>query len=599
MNIKAFYAGKSFDSYKYLGCHVVEHGAIFRTYAPNASRVTIIGEFNGWQETEMYRCEDQNFWECHIYHAYAGMMYKYKIYDKYGNCTEHCDPYGYGMELRPNWASIIRNESLYEFHDQTWMKRRSVGKGKAINIYEMHLGSWIKNNSRFHGWFTYREIAEELSNYLAENGYNYVEIMPVQEHPLDNSWGYQGTGYFSPTSRYGTMDDLKYFVDLMHQRDIGVILDFVPVHFAVDWYGLARYDGEPLYEYPYQDIEYSEWGSKNFNHARGEVRSFLQSSANYWISEYHFDGIRIDALSNIIYWQGNRDRGENTAAVEFVKNMNRGLKRLHPSVMLIAEDSTAYPYVTKPVKEGGLGFDYKWDMGWMHDTLEYFCLPPEKRTEHYHKLTFSMYYFYAEQFLLPFSHDEVVHGKGTIIQKMHGEYEEKFAQARALYMYMYAHPGKKLNFMGNEIAHFREWDERREQDWNLLEFQKHREFMSFMRDLNKYYLKTSAFSKYDYDREGFLWLDCHQEDKCVYVFKRMARKQTVIAAFNFSNEIKEYDLHLDDSFVSLMTRFSSDWDIYGGAHEKKMQKVLPDAYGVVRLSLAPYSGVFYETKRKN
>ena len=595
MNKKSFYKGKSFDAYKYLGCHLVDGGAVFRTYAPNAVQIMLTGEFNDWKQTEMIRLEDQNFWECYVPNAKPGMMYKYKIYDQRGYCTDHCDPYGFGMELRPAWASYIRDLNSYEFHDQKWMRKRTDGKKKAINIYELHMGSWVKNQDAWHGWFTCRELVETLANYLREEGYNYVELLPMQEHPSDNSWGYQGTGFFSPTARYGTMDDLKYFVDFMHQRDIGVILDFVPVHFAVDYYGLAYYDGTPLYEYPYPDVEYSEWGSKNFMFGRGDVKSFLQSSANYWLTEYHFDGIRIDALSNVIYWQGNSNRGENKWALEFIKNMNQGLKRLHPSAMLIAEDSTAYPGVTKSVKEGGLGFDYKWNMGWMHDTLKYFQLPPSERSENYHKITFSMYYFYSEKFLMPLSHDEVVHGKGTILNKMYGEYEEKFAQARALYMYMYAHPGKQLNFMGNEIGHFREWDESREIDWNLLEFPKHQQFATFMKDLNKYYLKHPALYKYDYDREGFSWIDCNQEEKCIYLFMRMSEKQRVVAAFNFSDEVQEYDLQLEENCEKLTVKLSSEWDIYGGTQKKKAREVIRLNQGKVKLKFLPFSAIYLET----
>ena len=385
-----------------------------------------------------------------------------------------------------------------------------------------------------------------LIPYVKEYGYNYIEIMPLSEHPCDESWGYQNTGFFSPTSRYGTAIDLMYFIDKCHENNIGVIMDFVPVHFAIDEFALANYDGTSLYEYPYEDIEMSQWGSKNFIHSRGEVRSFLQSAANYWLEEYHFDGLRVDALSNIIYWQGNSDRGENKGAIEFIKGMNQGLKALHPTAILAAEDSTAYPKVTEKVENGGLGFDYKWDMGWMNDTLEYFKMHPYDRKRAYHKLTFSMMYFYSEHFLMPLSHDEVVHGKATIIQKMHGEYEDKFKQVRALYMYMYAHPGKKLNFMGNEIGQFREWNEKREQDWDILNYPMHNNFNKFMKKLNNVYLEYPALYKNDYKYSGFKWIDCQQEDKCIYVFERICEEQRIIAIFNFSNEEqKNYELKVD------------------------------------------------------
>lgn len=544
MDMYGFYSGKVFDAYKYLGAHVKENEVTFRTFAPNAKKIELIGEFNDWNGIEMKRADDDNFFECTIENAKPGMLYKYKIYDKNGRCVDHCDPYGFGMEVRPNTASIIRDLDEYNFNDDEWIKRRDDCKDKPLNIYEVHLGSWRKKSDDT--WYTYKEVAHLLIPYVKEYGYNYIEIMPLSEHPCDESWGYQNTGFFSPTSRYGTAIDLMYFIDKCHENNIGVIMDFVPVHFAIDEFALANYDGTSLYEYPYEDIEMSQWGSKNFIHSRGEVRSFLQSAANYWIEEYHFDGLRVDALSNIIYWQGNSDRGENKGAIEFIKGMNKGLKELHPTVILAAEDSTAYPKVTEKVEDGGLGFDYKWDMGWMNDTLEYFKMHPYDRKRAYHKLTFSMMYFYSEHFLMPLSHDEVVHGKATIIQKMHGEYGDKFKQVRALYMYMYAHPGKKLNFMGNEIAQFREWDEKREQDWNILDYPIHNNFYKFMKKLNNIYLEYPALYKNDYEYSGFRWIDCHQEDKCIYVFERVCKEQRVIAIFNFSNEYhKDYELKVD------------------------------------------------------
>lgn len=544
MDMYGFYSGKVFDAYKYLGAHVKENEVTFRTFAPNAKKIELIGEFNDWNGIEMKRADDDNFFECTIENAKPGMLYKYKIYDKNGRCVDHCDPYGFGMEVRPNTASIIRDLDEYKFNDDEWIKRRDDCKDKPLNIYEVHLGSWRKKSDNT--WYTYKEVAHLLIPYVKEYGYNYIEIMPLSEHPCDESWGYQNTGFFSPTSRYGTAIDLMYFIDKCHENNIGVIMDFVPVHFAIDEFALANYDGTSLYEYPYEDIEMSQWGSKNFIHSRGEVRSFLQSAANYWIEEYHFDGLRVDALSNIIYWQGNSDRGENKGAIEFIKGMNKGLKELHPTVILAAEDSTAYPKVTEKVEDGGLGFDYKWDMGWMNDTLEYFKMHPYDRKRAYHKLTFSMMYFYSEHFLMPLSHDEVVHGKATIIQKMHGEYGDKFKQVRALYMYMYAHPGKKLNFMGNEIAQFREWDEKREQDWNILDYPIHNNFYKFMKKLNNIYLEYPALYKNDYEYSGFRWIDCQQEDKCIYVFERVCKEQRVIAIFNFSNEYhKDYELKVD------------------------------------------------------
>ena len=612
MDFYGFYTGKIFDAYKYLGAHINrgENGkveeVVFRTFAPSASRISVIGEFNGWTETPLEKVHDGNFWEMISKEAKPGMMYKYRIYDCAGNCIDHCDPYGYGMELRPNTASIIRDMDAYKFHDGKWMKKRSDHSELPLNVYELHFGSFRKPSEEPDAWYDYEEMADILLPYLKENGYNYLEIMPLNEYPCDESWGYQGTGFFSPTSRYGTADQLKYFVDRCHENDIGVILDFVPVHFAVDDYALANYDGTALYEYPHSDVGDSEWGSRNFMHSRGEVRSFLQSAAEYWLNEYHIDGLRMDAISRAIYWQGMPERGVNSNAVEFLRYMNQGLKERHPSVILAAEDSTSFPGVTKPAEEGGLGFDYKWDMGWMNDTLDYFRTAPEYRTRDYHKLTFSMMYYYDERYLLPLSHDEVVHGKATILQKMYGDYGQKFPQARAFYMYMYTHPGKKLNFMGNEIGHFREWDEKRELDWNLLTFPAHQDFHRFMEDLNHFYLEHPALSELDYDTEGFQWLECHAEEKCVYVFERctkerrnetgksrdqMNRQERIVAAFNFSDEEQEIEIKCEDK-KSLKRVFSSEYKEYGGQEEKK-EKIIKAKKEIVTLQLKPFSAEYY------
>ena len=385
------------------------------------------------------------------------------------------------------------------------------------------------------------------------------------------------------------------FIDACHQNDIGVIMDFVPVHFAVDGYALANYDGTALYEYPHHDVGISEWGSCNFMHSRGEVRSFLQSAANYWLSEYHADGIRMDAISRIIYWQGDPARGVNNNAVEFIREMNRGLKAIHPTVILSAEDSTSFPGVTKPAAEGGLGFDYKWDMGWMNDTLDYFRSAPEYRTRDYHKLTFSMMYYYNDAFLLPLSHDEVVHGKATILQKMYGDYDEKFPQARAFYMYMYAHPGKKLNFMGNEIGQLREWDEKREQDWFILKYPIHDAFHHFIKDLNEIYLEHTALSSMDYVNEGFQWLDCHQEERCIYAFERKSAEERILAIFNFSDQLQEdYVLVVPDS-QKLELLIASDMETYNGT-KNDIEKVLEPEDDSYTFTLEAYSAVYYSIK---
>ncbi len=593
MDLQEFYRGQTTDIYEYLGCHLTEKGAVFRVFAPAAQEIAVTGAFNDWRETPMKRIYDGNFWECEIDGVKEDMMYKFKIKRRDGLTIDHCDPYGFGMELRPNWASIVRNLKKYQFRDEEWMKNRTDCKKSPLNIYEVHLGSWKMDEDDENGWYTYPEIAKMLIPYLKEKGYTHVEILPIAEHPSDNSWGYQCTGFYSPTSRYGTADDLKEMIDIFHQNGIGVILDFVPVHFALDGYALNEFDGTALYEYPHKDVGVSEWGSRNFNHSRPEVQSFLLSSAHYWLKEYHFDGLRIDALSNIIYWQGNQNRGVNENAVKFIQYMNRTIKQNYPGVMMIAEDSTSYPGVTKSAEESGLGFDYKWDMGWMNDTLDYFRLSPKDRKEAYHKLTFSMMYYYNERFLLPLSHDEVVHGKATIAQKMHGDYEEKFPQAKALYMYMYAHPGKKLNFMGNELAQLREWDEKKELDWCLLTYPIHDSFARFMRDLSLVYDYAPALWEEDFSEKGFEWIDCHQEDTCIYVMERKSKKQRILALFNFSDEKQEYELKVEDVKEAKLL-LASDADIYGGNSSYKYEQKYTFKKGKLLIELPEFSGIYLE-----
>ena len=570
---KEFYTGHLFDVYRYFGAHKEGENFIFRVFAPSAKGVCVFGEFSNWTEIPMYQEEQSGVYVSEPIPAKTGQLYKYCIYTANGGRVEHCDPYGFQMELRPGDCSILTDLYSYKFKDEKWMKNRTVGFDSPVNIYEIHAGSWRKKGEGKTDWYTYIELAKLLIPYVKKNHYTHIEMMPLSEHPFDGSWGYQNTGFFSPTSRYGTAEELMKFIDACHKNDIGVIMDFVPVHFAVDHYALADYDGTSLYEYPHQDVGVSEWGSCNFMHSRGEVRSFLQSAANYWLSVYHVDGIRMDAISRIIYWQGEPARGVNNNAVDFIREMNRGLKTLHPTIMLSAEDSTSFEGVTKPADQGGLGFDYKWDMGWMNDTLDYFRTAPEYRSRDYHKLTFSMMYYYNDVFLLPLSHDEVVHGKATIAQKMHGEYEEKFPQARAFYMYMYAHPGKKLNFMGNEIGQLREWDEKREQDWDILKYPIHDAFHHFMQKLNHLYMTTPALSAKDYENAGFHWLDCHQEERCIYAFERTDGKERIAAVFNFSDEEqKGYKLPVEDA-KELEVILASDDETFGGCKKYTKKKV--------------------------
>ncbi len=591
MDFYGFYTGKLLDAYTYLGCHLCENEAVFRTFAPSAEKISVIGDMCRESEIPMHKIYDGNFWECVVPQVHEGMRYQYRIYQKDGTYVDHADPYGFGMELPPRSASVVRALDSFHWRDTRWMKHHTDCRETPLNIYEVHLGSWKRKDPDIYP--TYTELAEPLIRYVKEHGYNYIELMPLAEHPCDNSWGYQQTGFYSPTARYGTPDDLRFLIDYAHRHNVGVILDFVPVHFAVDDYGLANYDGTPLYEYPHIDIGMSEWGSKNFNHSRGEVQSFLQSNALYWIKEFHFDGLRIDALSNILYWQGNSTRGVNARAVGFIQSMNQALKKYDPSVMLIAEDSTAFEGVTRSVADGGLGFDYKWDMGWMNDTLAYFQTPPHERTREYHKLTFSMMYFPSEHFLLPFSHDEVVHGKATILQKMWGDYENKFPQARALYLFMYVHPGKKLNFMANEIGQLREWDETREQDWNLLSYPLHHAFAEYSKALCKTYEKSPALYQWDYRPEGFRWVDCRQEERCIYVIERRSKEQRMLALFNFSAQEQTYALCGQD-YTALRRILASDDEHYGGCHTYSRLRTVKSKNGMFSLPLRPFSGVLFE-----
>lgn len=587
MDLNKFYKGQMFDAYKWLGAHVREKGVMFRTYAPHAKRVDLLWEN---QEIPLLPAYDGSFYEAMVPGAKAGDKYEFRVYGRDGNVVDHCDPYGFGMELRPAHKSIVRNLNWYKFHDEEWMKNRTDMLEKPLNIYELHLGSWRKKTQEQMGWYRYDEMAEPLVKYLKMSGYNYAEFMPISEHPSDESWGYQSTGFYAPTSRYGTMNQLKKLIDILHQNQIGVILDFVPVHFAADSYGLAHFDGMAVYEYPHSDVGVSEWGSNNFMHAHGEIRSFLQSSANYWLKEYHFDGLRMDAISRLIYWQGDERRGENGNAIDFLKVMNRGLKRLNPGCILAAEDSTNYPNVTRDVDRGGLGFDYKWDMGWMHDTLEYFQSNPEERIGKYHKLTFSMMYFQNENYILPFSHDEVVHGKATILQKMNGQYEQKFPQAKAMYLYMMIHPGKKLNFMGNEIGQLREWDEKREQDWDLRKYPKHDSFYCFIAKLNDIYLSHPSLWRWDYRPEGFQWLDCNQESLCIYSILRTAGKERLAAIFNFSSHVqKKYQVKINGANKCSILLYS-DWKKYGGATPEE-EKVAVLNEEILICNLNPFSAI--------
>ena len=585
MDFYGFYTGQVFDAYEWLGAKYTPESTIFRTFAPQAKKVELVLEDRTVPMKQVYNGQ---FYEAEIENLAAGTKYEYRIYSNNGY-TDHCDPYGYWMERRPAHRSVTWDTGSYTFHDEDWMKKRSNMLNKPLNIYELHAGSFKKPGEKPDDWYHYDELGDILIPYLKECGYNYVEFLPLCEHPSDESWGYQTTGYFAPTSRYGTPEQLMKLIDRLHENEIGAILDYVPVHFAMDAYGLAKYDGSALYEYPHNDVGMSEWGSCNFMHSRGEVKSFLQSAANFWLKEYHFDGLRMDAISRIIFWQGDERRGVNSNALDFVKNMNQQLRKANPGCMLIAEDSTSFKGITHPTEKGGLGFDYKWDLGWMHDTLDYLALPPASRSEHYHKLTFSMMYFGDEQYLLPLSHDEVVHCKGTIVNKMYGTAQEKLRQAKTLYLYMMTHPGKKLNFMGNELGQLREWDEKRELDFDLLNDPQHKGFHDYMKALGQLYLTHSALSEEDYEASGFEWADCHQEDKLLYAITRSSKKEKLTAIFNFSDQQQEgYQLRLKGAKCIQKLLFTEDPQFGGNGGEKAEFDTQTET---LTLTLPPYSGI--------
>lgn len=578
MDLTKFKNGESFDAYEYFGAHLSAEGAVFRVYAPAAEKLRIMGEFTGWQEWDMSPAEG-GVWEYFCPWAYPGQMYKYVVYGGKGR-VEHCDPYGFGMEMRPGNCSVIRNLGDYKFNDRKWMNKRTKCFDRPLNIYELHPGSWRKKGWQ---WYNYDELADELIAYLKEYGYTHVEFMPLAEYPFDGSWGYQGVGYFAPTSRYGSAAQLMALIDRLHNAGLGAILDFVPVHFARDSFGLREFDGGALYEYKNKAAAKSEWGSMNFDHSRGEVRSFLQSAANYWLREYHFDGLRMDAVSRLIFRKGDWQRGENPEGMAFLRGLNSALQRLHPTAMLIAEDSTAWGGVTRPVEQGGLGFDYKWDLGWTYNTLKYFSSAPASRGKIGQHISAALDYSRNERFILPLSHDETSRGRGSLISRLRGDYSEKYPQGRLLYLYMMCHPGKKLGFMGNELASFREWNEDKSLDWELLQDGRHAAFLRFVSELNRLYLKKKAFWLNDSGGDNFQWLNCRSANPCVFGISRPMGSDTLLAFFNFSDKsaVMEPDVQGDVQML-----INTDWDSYGGktkkAARRRIMKCLP-----------PYSGAVY------
>lgn len=599
-----FHQGHCLDAHKYYGAHFDYEsapGVRFTTYAPNARNVQLVGSFNNWEKPLNLERLSDGSWTVFVPDVAEWTLYKYKIEQADGNWVEKSDPYAFASELRPKSANLVVNLGNFPWRDQMWVNRREKYFDKPMNIYELHLGSWMKRDA--HEWMNYEEIAHQLIPYVKEMGFTHVELMPLTEYPFDGSWGYQAHGYFSLTSRYGTPKQFMTFVDECHLNDIGVILDFVPVHFVKDNYGLRSFDGTPLFEYPNPHDANSQWDTLNFDLWKEEVRSFLLSSASFWLETYHVDGLRIDAVSNIIFWHGNKNNGTNDGATAFIRRLNYYLNVRYPGVIMMAEDSSDYPKVTHPTTEMGLGFDYKWDLGWMNDTLKYYSLDPVYRQFHHHQLTFSMAYFYSENFILPLSHDEVVHGKGTIINKLWGDYKQKFAQARNLYAYMYSHPGKKLNFMGNELAHFREFDENVEQDWFLLGYHTHHSFNRFFRDLSHIYKHHSCLSHHDYKHHGFKWIDADNASQSIYSYYREDEESVMIVILNMtpvSYESYRIGVPYKGSYTEII---NTEKDIYDGCNMCNFEPLVSEKHEAHRFDnsilvrIAPFAGVYLEMKK--
>lgn len=583
IDISLFNEGKHYSIYEKMGAHPMTvdgvEGVLFAVWAPNADRVSVVGNFNNWdgRRHPMRKLDYSGIYELFIPGKLVGEIYKYEIKAKSGQVFMKSDPYAFSSEVRPANASRIVDIS-YKWKDTAWMEKREDKNTdeQPMAIYEMHLGSW-KRPTDGREFYNYRDIASLLADYLLMMNYNYVELMPIMEHPYDPSWGYQVTGYYAPTSRYGSPADFMYFVDYLHSKGIGVILDWVPAHFPKDEHGLGRFDGTALYEHedPRRG-EHPHWGTYIYNYGRNEVRNFLVANALYWAEKYHIDGIRIDAVASMLYLDYGRGDGEwlpniyggneNLEAIDFIKEVNSKMHELHKGVIMIAEESTAWPMMTHPVEAGGLGFDYKWNMGWMNDFLNYMKLDPLYRKYHHNDLTFSMVYAYSEKFILVLSHDEVVHEKGSMIAKMPGGYEDKFSNLRVAYGYMMTHPGKKLLFMGQEIAQFAEFNENAEVDWSLFEFDAHVFMQGYVKELNELYKTEPALYELDSSPEGFSWINCNSANTSLLSYIRKGKKEsdTLLIICNFTPmEHKAYKL-ATPSGGRWQEIFSSDNSRYGG-----------------------------------
>ncbi|CUH95423.1 1,4-alpha-glucan branching enzyme GlgB [Propionispora sp. 2/2-37] len=587
-----FHEGSNFRSYQMLGAHVLTcdgaAGVRFAVWAPNAREVHVVGDFNVWdgQAHSMRRVGESGIWELFIPELTVGDLYKYEVHSLDGSKFLKADPYGFYSQLRPDTASVVWDLSDYAWQDGVWQadKREQNILEKPVLIYEVHLGSWrCKADNK---WMNYREFAGQLVEYVLEMGYTHIELLPLAEHPLDASWGYQSTGYFSVTSRYGTPQDFMYLVDLCHQQGIGVILDWVPGHFCKDAHGLRLFDGTYLYESDNpQRRENEEWGTCNFDFGRPEVRSFLISNALFWLDVYHIDGLRVDAVANMLYLNYGKKEGEwspnqygengNLDAMHLLKRANEVIFQHHPGVMMIAEESTSWPMISWPTHVGGMGFNFKWNMGWMNDMLRYMAVDPLYRKENHNLITFSLMYAFSENFILPLSHDEVVHLKKSLLDKMPGDYWQKFANLRAFYGYWMTHPGKKLLFMGGEFGQFSEWQYQYSLDWHLLNYDMHRNLQQYVRDLNRFYRNEAALWEIDFKWNGFQWIECNDYMQSILSFIRRGHDpgQFVIVICNFTPVVREeYRIGVPEAGFYREV-FNSDNEVYGGSGQKNQVPV--------------------------
>lgn len=616
MDVYLFHRGEHRRAYEFMGAHKKGKGAIFRVWAPKAQSVQLVGDFNSWTGIDMRKKNNEGIWEIEIPKVSKYDKYKYRVLGADGITRDKADPYGICSELRPKTASVYYDKYKYNWGDREWVEKREYSFNRPLNIYEVHLGSWMKAEDG--EFLNYRDLAIKLCKYVKEMNYNYIELMPINEYPLDASWGYQGTGFFAVTSRYGTPEDFMFFVDHFHQNNIGIILDWVPGHFCKDEHGLYMFDGTPTYEYGWDMLRENEgWGTANFDFSRNEVRSFLISNALFWLREFHIDGLRVDAVANMLYLDFGKDghpelknqygNNVNIWAVDFIKALNYAIKEEFPKAIICAEDSTAWPNVTKSETEGGLGFSYKWNMGWMNDTLKYMKENPMNRGAHHGNLTFSLMYAFSENYILSFSHDEVVHGKNSMINKMPGDLWQKFSNLRVLYSYMMTHPGKKLTFMGNEFGHYLEWRFYESLEWYQLDNDLNWKMREYVKDLNKFYMKQKSLWEKDGYWDTFQWIDHSNSTNSIISFIRRAedRNEYLIVVLNFSGIYREkYRVGVPNPKI-YKEIFNSDLEKYGGTGHTnngdiKYQEMPWNGFNYsVEIDIPAFSAIVLKTKYKS